>query len=347
MKPIDLRSDTMTYPDANMRKAMSEAELGDAVFGEDPTVNRLEQMCAEVTGKQAALFVASGTMGNLVSMLTHCRRGDEVIAGDRSHAYHFEQGGMAVVGGIHARSLPMHSDGTMDIDQIRGAVNKDDQHYARTRLICLENTFNGRILKQSYVAQVKEIADKHDLRMHLDGARIFNAAVAQKKSVRELVEPFDSVQFCLSKGLGTPVGSMICSSTEFIREAIRNRKLVGGGMRQAGVLAAAGIYALENMVDRLAEDHENARRLAAGMQEIPGVTIEPGSVETNILLFSCAGQSASQLVAKMDAAGLRMLPMGPNIVRAVTHFGIEKEDIDKAIEIIGKVLAPARTASSR
>ena len=265
MKVIDLRSDTVTKPTPEMREAMYRAEVGDDVYGEDPTVNRLEAMAAQRMGKEAALFVASGTMGNLVALLTHCGRGDEVILGDRSHSFLFEQGGMAALGGITPWPVPNQPDGTMRLEDIERAIRGDNVHFPRTRLICLENTHNmcnGAPLTAEYTAQVAELAHARGLRVHVDGARIFNAAAALNVGVQELVQEVDSVTFCLSKGLCAPVGSVLCGSADFVAEARRARKVVGGGMRQAGILAAAGIVALEQIADRMGEDHTRARRLA-------------------------------------------------------------------------------------
>jgi threonine aldolase len=286
MRTIDLRSDTVTQPTPAMREAMYRAEVGDDVFGEDPTVNRLEQMAAERLGKEAALFVVSGTMGNLVALLTHCGRGDEAILGDCSHTFLFEQGGMAALGGIMPHLVSNQPDGTLRLEDIEGAIREDDAHFPRTRLVCLENTHNmcnGTPLTAEYTAQVARLARVHGLRVHMDGARIFNAAAALGVDAQELVRDVDSVMFCLSKGLCAPVGSLLCGSADFIAEARRARKVVGGGMRQAGVLAAAGIVALEEIVPRLEEDHVRARRLAEGLAEIPGVEVAP--VTTNILYF--------------------------------------------------------------
>ena len=289
MQPIDLRSDTVTKPTAAMRRAMYEAEVGDDVLGDDPTVQRLEELAAERLDKEAALFVASGTMGNLACLLSHCGRGDEVILGDQAHCYIYEQGGMAALGGIHPRPVPNQPDGTLDLELIGAAIRSEDDHFPSTRLIALENTHNrcgGAVLPVSYMQAVGELARQQGLRYHLDGARLFNAAVALCVDVRTLVVDCDSVTFCLSKGLAAPVGSVIVGNREFIQQARRNRKVLGGGMRQAGVLAAAGIVALTEMVDRLAEDHANARRLAEGIAELPGIRLNPSAVKTNIVIFA-------------------------------------------------------------
>lgn len=348
MPKIDLRSDTVTLPSPEMRDAMYKAELGDDVFGDDPTVNRLQDLAAERMGKEAGLFVASGTMGNLVSLLTHCRRGDEVILGNRTHIYNYEQGGMAAMGGMHARSLPHLPDGRLDLQLVEGAINSDDEHLARTRLICLENSWcKGRVLKPDYTAQVSDIARRHGLSMHLDGARIFNAAIALGVPAKQLVKHFDSVQFCFSKGLSAPVGSMIVGSKEFIKEARRNRKIVGGGMRQVGVLAAACIVALDSMIERLAEDHENAAYLAKGLAEIAEVDIDPTEVETNLVFFGLKSMSVDQFAQRLSEEGILLLAAGSGTLRAVTHYGIERSDIDQVLQACKRVLSTAATGKAQ
>jgi threonine aldolase len=348
MKRVDLRSDTVTHPTKAMRDAMYNAELGDDVFGDDPTVNKLEEIAAERVGKEAGLFVPSGSMGNLLSVLTHCQRGDEIILGDRSHIFMAEQGSTAALGGVHARPLRNAPNGQLDQSEIDAAVNEDDVHRARTRLICLENTFNGRVLRPDYLDSVAKIAEKHKLKMHLDGARIFNAAVASNLPVHELTKHFDSVQFCFSKGLSCPIGSIICSDREFIKQARRNRKLVGGAMRQVGVLAAACIVALDEMVDRLAEDHATAKQLAEGLASFPELEINASDIETNILFFHVKkpGLNARGLTEKLKESGVLMLPFGPNSVRAVTHYGIATEDISYALDAFKAVLGH-KTAAAR
>jgi len=348
MQKIDLRSDTVTLPSPQMRDAMYKAELGDDVFGDDPTVNRLQEMAAARVGKEAALFVASGTMGNLVSLLTHCQRGDEVILGTKSHIFRYEQGGMAALAGVHAKTLPNLPDGRLDPQAVEDAINPDDDHLARTRLICLENTWHGHVLKPEYVSTIKGIASESRLLMHLDGARIFNAAIALKKPVASLVSEFNSVQFCFSKGLSAPVGSIICGSSDFIKQARRNRKLVGGGMRQVGVLAAACIVALETMVDRLAEDHANAKRLAEGLATMPNIEIDPADVETNILFINTKpGVNVHEVVAQLESEGVRVLAYTSTAIRAVTHYGIEKTDIDATLLAFKKVLSARETGAAR
>jgi len=336
---IDLRSDTVTLPSPQMREAIYRAELGDDVFGDDPTVNRFEQMAAERVGKEAALLVVSGTMGNLVSILTHCGRGDEIILGDLAHTFIYEAGGTAALGGIHPRTVPNQPDGTLRLQDIEAAIRPDNVHFPRTRLICLENTHNrcnGAALTPEYTAQVASLAHRRGLALHLDGARIFNAAVALNVDVKELAREADSVSFCLSKGLAAPVGSVVCGSKDFIAEARRSRKIVGGGMRQAGIIAAAGIVALDTMIDRIQEDHDNARRLARGLAKIDGLSINLDRVHTNIVYFDLVGQAshAEEFAAKLNSRGLRILNTGPNRLRAVTHYGISAQDIDQALSIL-------------
>jgi threonine aldolase len=340
---IDLRSDTVTLPTPAMREAMYKAEVGDDVYGEDPTVNRLETMAAERLGKEAGLFLVSGTMANLVALLTHCGRGDEVIFGDRSHTFLFEAGGSATLGGVHHYAVPNQPDGTLRLEDIEAAIRPDNEHFARSRLVCLENTHNrcgGAVLTPEYTDAVCELAHRRGLWVHMDGARIFNAAVALGVEVRELVRDVDSVGFCLSKGLSAPVGSVLCGSADFVRQARRWRKAVGGGMRQCGVIAAAGIVALDEMVERLAEDHENARRLAEGIDTIPGIDVDPRKVQTDIVIFGVAPEymSAAHLTAALRERGVQMSAIGPAQIRAVTHYGIGASDVEATIGAIREVM---------
>jgi len=344
MKSIDLRSDTVTLPTPEMREAMYRAELGDDGYGEDPTVNRLQEMAAERMGKEAALFVVSGTMGNLVCLLSHCGRGDEAIMGHLAHTFLFEAGGSAALGGIHPHTVPNQPDGTMRLEDIEAAIRPDNEHHPRSRLVCLENTHNrcgGAVLTPQYTSAVCELAHAHGLKVHLDGARIFNAAIALGVDVKELVRDVDSVQFCLSKGLSCPVGSLVCGSAEFIRRARRNRKVLGGGTRQAGVLAAAGIVALETMVDRMAEDHQNARRLAEGIAAVPGLKVDLKRVQTNIVIFSLddgARITPQEFVSALAQRGVKLNSIGGRSFRAVTHYGITAEDIEASIAAIQRVM---------
>lgn len=344
MHIIDLRSDTVTKPTPAMRRAMYEAEVGDDVLGDDPTVKRLEAMAAERLGKEAGLFVASGTMGNLVCLLTHCGRGDEAILGDQAHTYIYEQGGSSALGGIHPRPLPNQPDGTLDLAQIEAAIRAENDHFPRTRLILLENTHNrcgGAVLPVSYMQAVGKLARKHGLGYHLDGARLFNAAVALDVDVEEIVADCDSVSFCLSKGLAAPVGSVVVGSRAFIQEARRNRKILGGGMRQAGVIAAAGIVALTEMVDRLAEDHANARRLAEGIAGLPGIRLDPASVQTNLVIFSLERPDLTpqQLADRLAGRGVWLFAIGGKRLRAVTNYHVTTSDVETAIRAFDDILS--------
>jgi threonine aldolase len=344
-KTIDLRSDTVTLPTPAMRRAMFQAELGDDVYGEDPTINRLEALAAARTGKEAAMFVPSGTMGNLTSLLAHCGRGDEAIMGHLAHTFLFEAGGSAAVGGIHPRTVANQPDGTMDLAELEAAIRDPrNAHNPPTQLICLENTHNrcsGAVLAPAYMAQVRALADRHGLCIHLDGARLFNAAVALAVPASALAQYADSVTFCLSKGLSAPVGSLVCGSAAFVQRARRQRKVLGGSMRQAGVLAAAGIVALATMVDRLAEDHSNARRLAKALASLPGVLLDPARVPTNIVIFELAPDtlSAAELSDRLAAKGVRISATGPRHLRAVTHYGLGAEDVERALAAVQEVLA--------
>lgn len=337
---IDLRSDTVTHPTPAMREAMYRAEVGDDVYGEDPTVNRLEELAAEMVGKEAALFVPTGTMGNAVALLTHCRRGDEIIVGDRAHMYLYEVGGSARLNGSPARAIPNQPDGSLDPARLRASFLGDDVHEARTGLLCLENTHNmcgGRALSQEALHALAAPAHERGVPVHLDGARLFNAAVSLGIPASALAAEVDSVMFCLSKGLSAPVGSMLAGSRAFIAEARRGRKLLGGGMRQAGILAAAGIVGLTEMVDRLAEDHANALRLAQGLAEIPEIRIAPESVQTNILFFDAlddAGQPRNEAFTHAAATLGALFSSGDlGAIRAVTHYGISAADIDRALRV--------------
>lgn len=343
MRLVDLRSDTITRPTANMRRAMAEAEVGDDVFGEDPTINKLQEIAAQRLNKEAALFVPSGTMGNLVSALTHCGRGDEAILGGQSHMFWFEAGGLAAVGGIHPRPLPNAPDGTISIREIEAAIRPDDVHHPKTRLIAVENTHNrcnGHPLTPAYMAEIREVADRHGLKVHVDGARIFNSAVAQGIDVRELTAAADSVSFCLSKGLGAPAGSLICSSRDFIARARRARKQLGGGMRQAGILAAAGIVALDEMVDRLAEDHANARKLGEGLSGVPGLAVNLEFLKTNIVFIEIEreGLTSQVLAQKLKAEGVLVGATAPRTMRAVLQYHVTPDDVEYVQRVFRNVM---------
>ena len=346
MDIIDLRSDTITRPTETMRKAMAAAEVGDDVFGEDPTVKQLEQIAAQRLGKPAALLVSSGTMGNLAAQLAHCGRGDETILGDQSHVFFYEQGGASALGGIHPRTLANDSDGTIPIEAIEAAIRPDDVHFPRTRLVILENTHNrckGTPLPPAYLQAVGQVADRHGLKLHVDGARIFNAAVALGVDVVELTAGVDSITFCLSKGLAAPVGSVLCGDEDFIARARRVRKSLGGGMRQAGIIAAAGIVALEEMVDRLAEDHANAKVLAEGLANTDGLQIDPDLVATNIVYFQVSkpGLDAQTLAARLNENGVRVLPTAADQMRAVLNYHVRAADVVRALDVFRRVLQAA------
>lgn len=342
---VDLRSDTVTHPTPAMRQAMANAEVGDDVFGEDPSINRLQQLAAERMGKEVGLFVPSGTMGNLVAVLTHCDRGDEAIMGDLGHTFLFEGGGVAALGGVMPHTLPNQPDGTLRLDDIQTAVRGDDVHFPTSKLIILENTHNrcgGVPLTAAYSRQVGELAQKYGLKLHVDGARIFNAAVALAVPVTELTSPADSVTFCLSKALSAPVGSVLCGSAEFIRKARRIRKQLGGGMRQAGILAAAGIVALETMVDCLADDHVRARRLADGLRLIPGIELDPAVPLSNMVFANLTGDvslSAAQVAERLRVQGVKIGAVGPKRFRMVTHYWIDDAGIERTISGFKSVLS--------
>lgn len=331
MKIIDLRSDTVTLPSPAMRQAMTEADLGDDVYGEDPTVNQLEALAAEDLGTEAAMFVSSGTQSNLLAIITHCQRGDEYIVGQHAHTYRYEAGGAAVLGSIQPQPLDFEPDGTLDLAKVEDAIKPDDVHFAKTRLLCLENTQGGKVLPLAYLKEAGGFAQKHNLLLHLDGARVFNAAVKQNVDVKEIAAPFDSVSVCLSKGLAAPVGSVLCGSTEFIQEARRWRKMVGGGMRQAGILGAAGIIALTEMVERLEEDHANAQRLAEGLGGIPGFDVDMDLVQTNMVFVTPKDGLAGKFTPFMAKKGITISDM-PAPIRLVTHYGIEATDIEAVIQ---------------
>lgn len=340
---IDLRSDTVTTPTEAMRQAMQQADVGDDVYGEDPTVNRLEAMVAEMTGKEAAVFVPSGTMGNLISVLAHCGRGDEMIIGDNAHVYIYEQGGSAALGGVHPRTVPTEADGTLPLERIAEAIRGDNEHFPITRLITVENTHNrcgGRALPLAYMDAVGELAHRHGLQFHVDGARLWNAAVALNVSPARLLQHADSASLCLSKGLAAPVGSVVVGSGEFIRKARRMRKVVGGGMRQAGVIAAAGIVSITQMVERLADDHANAQGLAQGLARLDGIQIDPATVETNIVIFTLdhPDLTPAQLSAGLRQRGVLLNPIGGQKLRAVTHYQISPADVERTLAAFQAVL---------
>jgi threonine aldolase len=345
MENIDLRSDTVTLPTPAMRRAMAEAPVGDDVYGEDPTINRLQAMAAEMLGKEAALFVPSGTMGNLAAILAHCTRGDEVILGNQAHTFLFEAGGISALGGVHSCQIPNQPDGTLRLDDIRSAIRVDDPHQPITRLVSLENTHNrcgGVALTAEYTRAVGELCHQRGIKLHLDGARLFNAAAALGLPASALAAPVDSVTFCLSKGLCAPVGSLICGPKDFIQRAHRVRKQLGGGMRQAGVLAAAGIVALESMPARLADDHARARRLAKRLATIPGLALDPGTPCTNMIFMSLNGDvvelDAQAVADRLLKKGIKVGAVGARRFRLVTHYWIDDVAVDRAAEAFSEVL---------
>lgn len=343
---IDLRSDTVTLPSPAMREAIATAPLGDDVYGEDPTVNELERLAAATVGKEAAVLMPSGTMGNLAALLAHCGRGTRVVLGTECHVFNYEAGGASALGGIAYHTLPTAPDGTLPLDAIAAALHHaDDPHHAPPAALCLENTHNrcgGTVLPLSYMAAAHATARDAGVPLHLDGARVFNAAVALGVDVREITRHVDTVQFCLSKGLAAPVGSMLAGPAPFIKQARRARKLLGGGMRQAGVVAAAGIIALTTMPERLADDHANARHLAEGLARIGGITVDLSRVQTNIVIFGLtpdAPLSDTQFIAALRQRGLLVGGMGLGRIRAVTHYGIEAAHVDEALSIVADALA--------
>jgi len=332
-EPIDLRSDTVTRPSEGMRRAMLAAELGDDVFGDDPTVNRLQARAAALLGFEDALFFPSGTQSNLAALMSHCQRGDEVIVGQEAHTYRFEAGGGAVLGSIQPQPLANRADGTLDLAEVEAAIKPDDAHFARTRLLALENTIGGRAIPRAYLEQALALARRRGLATHLDGARIFNAAVKLGLPARALVDGFDSVSVCLSKGLGTPAGTVLVGGSEFIARAKRARKMLGGAMRQAGVLAAAGLYALEHHIERLAEDHANAERLAQGL----GALGLPVQQHTNMVFVIPPAERAGGLVEALRAQGVLVLPGAR--MRLVTHLDVDARGIERALAAFANALA--------
>ncbi|MCL0028911.1 low-specificity L-threonine aldolase [Dehalococcoidia bacterium] len=336
MRVIDLRSDTVTHPTPEMRQAMAAAEVGDDVFGDDPTLNRLEETAARRLDKEAAVFVASGTMGNLVSILAHSRRGDEVILGDKSHIFRNEAGGASALGGVSYHTVRNDSRGLLDPDDVLWAIRSADIHEPNTAVVALENTHNlcgGSVLTPEQTKIIADVTHDRGIPLHIDGARIFNAAVALEAPVADLVHEADSVTFCLSKGLCCPIGSIVCGSQQFVDEARRWRKMVGGGMRQVGIVAAAGIVALETMVERLVEDHTNARKLALGLSEIPGISVCLESLPTNLVFFQVERDDRAGLARKLEERGIKGAVRQP-LWRYVTHYGITSDDIDYALDII-------------
>ncbi|MFQ1896855.1 low-specificity L-threonine aldolase [Aeromonas veronii] len=336
MRYIDLRSDTVTQPTDAMRQAMLHAEVGDDVYGEDPSVNALEAFGARLLGKQAALFVPSGTMSNLLAVMSHCQRGEGAILGNAAHIYRYEAQGSAVLGSVALQPLPMQRDGTLAFDDIRAALAPDDAHFVQTRLICLENTHNGKVLPLSYLQEMGAFVAERGLKLHLDGARLFNAAVASETAAAVIAAPFDSISICLSKGLGAPVGSLLVGCHDFIARARRLRKMLGGGMRQAGILAQAGLFALEQHVTRLADDHRRAKRLAEGLAALPGIELDLSLVQSNMVFLRLREGESAPLLAFMKERGI--LFSGYGELRLVTHLQINDDDIEEVIDAFTEYL---------
>ncbi|MDB6144509.1 MAG: low-specificity L-threonine aldolase [Pseudomonas sp.] len=334
MTVIDLRSDTVTQPTAGMRDAMASAPLGDDVYGEDPTVTRLEDWLADKLGFAAAMFVPTGTMSNLLALMAHCGRGDEYIVGQQAHTYKYEGGGAAVLGSIQPQPLEVQADGSLDLNQVLAAIKPDDFHFARTRLLALENTMQGKVLPQAYLAAARKLCDEQGLALHLDGARLYNAAVKLGVDARDITRHFDSVSVCLSKGLGAPVGSVLCGSVELIDRARRLRKMVGGGMRQSGMLAAAGLYALEHQVERLADDHANAQYLAEGLRGL-GYQIEP--VQTN-MVYVQIDERAEALKNFCAMRGIKLSAAAR--LRMVTHLDVSRAQIEQVVAAFAEFAHP-------
>lgn len=351
MRIIDLRSDTVTHPTHEMREAMARADVGDDQSGEDPTVNRLEELAARMLGKEAALYVPSGVMGNLTAMLTHCGRGDEVIMGDQSHIFWYESGGGSALGGLPYRTIPNGRYGEMSPADVDAAIRPARNGFPPTGLLCIENTHNrcgGTVVSKAQMQAVADVAHSRGVPVHLDGARIFNAATYLDTSAAELASVVDTVQFCVSKGLSAPVGSLLAGPAEFIQRARRTRKLLGGAMRQAGVIAAAGIVALEKMVDRLHEDHAQARRLAEQLADLPGIQLYLDTVQTNIVVFELTDErwTPEAFLMALAAEGLRISSFGGRRLRLVAHHGIEPEQYDEAAEIFRSVLTQVPAQAS-
>ncbi|HHQ6548039.1 TPA: low-specificity L-threonine aldolase [Serratia fonticola] len=327
---IDLRSDTVTQPSAEMRTAMAQADVGDDVYGDDPTVNALQAEAVRLSGKEAALFLPTGTQANLVALLSHCQRGEEYIVGQQAHNYKYEAGGAAVLGSIQPQPIEANPDGTLPLDKVAAAIKPDDIHFAKTRLLSLENTISGRVLPLEYQQQAWQFTREHKLALHIDGARIFNAAVALNVPLKTLAQYCDTFTICLSKGLGAPVGSLLCGSEEFIQRANRWRKMTGGGMRQAGILAAAGLYALEHNVERLKEDHDNAKWLEQQLRDIGVDIAEPGA-QTNVLYLRQSPELAAKLGPWMRERGV-LISAGP-LTRILTHLNVSRQDLQKVVDL--------------
>ena len=352
---IDFRSDTVTRPCTAMRKAMAEAEVGDDVYGDDPTVNKLEDFAAELCGHESALFCASGTQTNLLALMTHCQRGDEYIVGGNAHTYKYEGGGAAVLGSIQPQPIEFEPDGTLDLGKVVSAIKEDDFHFARTRLLALENTTGGKVIPQSYIEQAGTTAREHGLSFHLDGARIANAAVAQSIAIADIAGKFDSVSVCLSKGLGAPIGSVLCGEKTFIAEARRTRKMLGGGMRQAGVIAAAALFALQNNIERLSDDHENARYLAERLTAIGSDDLVVNDVQTNMVFVRLPAETLITITDYLSKHNVIFVNNPPGVgipkrrmetTRMVLHKDIGTNDIDHVADLISRFFEQSAVANS-
>jgi threonine aldolase len=339
-KTIDLRSDTVTRPTPAMRQAMADAVVGDDVYGDDPTVIQLQEIAAEMLGTEAALFMPSGTQSNLCALLSHCQRGDEYIVGQRAHTYMYEGGGAAVLGSIQPQPLDFLPDGSLDLDQVAACIKPDDPHFAKTKLLCLENTQGGKVLPLEHLAKARALVDDHGLQLHLDGARVFNASVKLQVPVTEISRHFDSISICLSKGLCAPIGSLLCGSEELIARARRWRKMLGGGMRQVGIVAAAGIIALTEQIQHLQHDHENARLLALALNEIPELDAAPEDVQTNMVFARVTKASREGLVRKMAEKNI-LISGSRDTLRLVTHYDIKREDVEHIATAFSELVAAA------
>jgi len=334
---IDLRSDTVTRPTPAMRNAMAEAEVGDDVYGDDPTVNRLQEIAADMLGTEAALFLPSGTQSNLCALLSHCERGDEYIVCQHAHTYMYEGGGAAVLGSIQPQPLDFMPDGSLDLEQVAACIKPDNPHHPKTKLLCIENTQAGKVLPLDYLAETRSFADEYGLGLHLDGARVFNASVKLNVPVTDISRHFDSVSVCLSKGLCAPVGSVLCGSNELISSALRWRKMLGGGMRQAGVLAAAGILAMTEQVQHLRQDHENAVQLASALGEFPNLEIDQDAVQTNMVFARVIKGSRQELMQKMEDEGV-LVSGSRDSLRLVTHFDFKQDQIEQLMDAFSRAL---------
>ncbi|TDF36494.1 low-specificity L-threonine aldolase [Alteromonadaceae bacterium M269] len=331
MSVIDLRSDTVTVPTPSMREAMANAGVGDDVYGEDPTIIELQNLAASMAGMEAALYVPTGTQSNLLALFAHCERGEEYIVGQHAHTYRYEGGGASILGSVQAQPIELEDDGTLSLAKVESYIKPDDPHFVKTKLLCLENTQAGKALPLDYLAQAREFVDKHKLGLHLDGARVFNAVVKQQTTLKDITQHFDSVSICLSKGLAAPVGSVLCGSQELINKAHRWRKVLGGGMRQAGVIAAAGIVALNEMVERLADDHDHAQMLAQGIKDITGLSVDLDAVQTNMVFVDFEQSKRENILSQFAEQNIKIGFLGEQM-RLVLHKDVASEDIERVIQ---------------